>query len=147
VLKQLDKRRKRTRTGAVMVEAVLVVSALAGLFAWHLYMQRLTTAKLDSMYAARSAAWKEAMSGCGDEGGFDIRSAVTSFTHKEDTDATGWLGLGKRIAREDSRSESASSPLSVSGTVHSKTLFPCTLVPPRADPIGDPSGWVFDLFL
>jgi hypothetical protein len=140
-------RGKRAREGAVMVEAVIVITALTAFFAWSLYMHRLAAAKLDSVYSARREAWKEGLAGCGSDGGFDIKSLVTSFSNDENTDVDGFFATGKRVSKQDSRQVTASRPLSVTGNIKSMTVFPCTIVPPRSDPIGDPSGWVFDLFM
>jgi len=141
------RRAQRGRTGAVMVEAVIVISALAAFFAWALYMHRLASAKIDSLYTARREVWAAALAGCGADGGFDLKSLVTSFSGNDDTDAMGWLPIGKRVSRDVTRQVTASSPLTASATLSSTAVFPCTIVPPKSDPIGDPTGWVFDLFM
>ena len=78
--------KRRAREGAVAVEALVVISTLALGFAWSLYMQRLSTAKLEGLYDARQQAWNEALAGCGAQGGFDLKSAVTSFAQNDDVD-------------------------------------------------------------
>jgi len=140
-------RTRHAREGAVAVEALIVISALALFFAWTLYMQRLASAKLDGIYTARREAWSASLAGCGAQGGFDLKTALSSFTNHDDTDATGFLSLGKRVSKQATREVKASAPLSASATLTSMAVFPCTIVPPQHDPISDPTGWVFDLFM
>ena len=126
---------RRQRAGAVLVEGLLVATVLTGLLAWSIYLHRLTAAKLETLYAARYQAWKTAISGCADQGGFGLKSMVESFS------------LSFNTTQFNALQVAATTPIQENATVRSTTVFPCNSIKPKVDPIGDPLGWVSALFL
>lgn len=138
---------RRQRAGAVLVEGLLVATVLTGLLAWSIYLHRLTAAKLETLYAARYQAWKTAISGCADQGGFGLKSMVESFKNDELADPGEWFSLSFNTTQFNALQVAATTPIQEDATVRSTTVFPCNSIKPKVDPIGDPLGWVSALFL
>ena len=130
----------------MLVEGLMVATLLVALFAWAIYMHRLTVAKLETIYEARHRAWKTAISGCADQGGFGLKSMVESFKNDSMTDPGEWFSLTSNTTQANALTVAATTPIP-EATVRSTTVFPCNSIKPKVDPIGDPLGWVTALFL
>jgi hypothetical protein len=73
---------ERRRQGAVMVEAIVVLSTMVLMLALILFVHNLASTDIQAAQTARSQAWTAAMNGCG-EGGFDFKSMLRGLKSGE----------------------------------------------------------------
>lgn len=136
--------RRKKRSGAVMLEALLSCTALVLLFACLSFMHIYTSHKLDSLEQARERAWYRATHECrGDEPIFqDVVHDLTSGNHipvpegyiPTPLDDSASLAVPGLFGAKDQ-------------SVTSNIAFVCSPLSSRAEPLKRPVEWVIDLFL
>ena len=132
---------RRRREGAVLVESIVVASALILMFACIGFVHRLAAADLHALQEARFQAFTDALDGCPDRGS-SLQSVVSDLTSG---------GIPLPDAFVPSHSASATSERSVAGLLPGATRsvrhtlrIPCRTVPSREGQ--QPGSWLFELF-
>jgi hypothetical protein len=134
-LRKARARQKRARReGGVLIESVMVVSAMMAIFGLLALVHHAAAADIDSLQQARSDAWRQATAGC-PSGGFNLKDMVGGLARGELPIPDAYLPTHFSSATATHRRGSGNASRSV--------RIPCNSRPSSSD---EASGdWVFDV--
>lgn len=133
---------RRAREGAVVVEAVIALSAIVLMCGLITFLHDAYAASLRTRQQAREEAWRQALTGCTDNSG-DAMSLVDALR-------SGELPIPDTFSAGQDASGHAQRSISGFGGHHVSITrdvnLPCNT---RASQVGNAEGgqWVFDLFM
>lgn len=136
-----NRRRRRARSGAVMVEAVIATSALCALFGCLLLIHLYCSLQLSKLDEAREEVWNTSLPGCGSQDVYEIKAMVTQLRSGSEPGPPEWAIPRERSA---ARSFSARGLFSVSGK--REIRFVCNPRPTQKT-MNETVQWVLDVFL
>ena len=134
-------RARRARTdGSVLLESLIVISAMMGIFGLMAFIHRAALADIDSLQQARADAWRHAVQGCPTDG-VSLRDIASGLARGELPLPDAFLPTNFSTAnatRTVSRTRGGSTEQATRGV-----RIPCNSEPASSDEsAGD---WIFDV--